>query len=65
MNPASINHVQSTLACYSSYIVDDDVFYLFLLKQQPAHQYIPIGYFPLGIKESTCDDITIMSLMVL
>jgi hypothetical protein len=40
-------------------------FYLFLQKQQPAHRYIPIGYVPPGIKESTCDDATIMSLMVL
>ena len=45
---------------------NDDVFYLFLQKQQPAQRYIPIGYFPPpGIKESTCDDTTIMSLMVL
>ena len=40
-------------------------FYLFLQKQQPAHRYIPIGYFPPGIKESTCDDATIKCLMVL
>ena len=36
--------------------VDDDDLYLFLHKQQPAQRYIPIGYVPPGIKESTCDD---------
>ena len=44
---------------------DDDDFDLFLQKQQPAQRYIPIGYVPPGIKGSTCDDATIMSLMVL
>jgi hypothetical protein len=43
---------------------DDDEVFLFLQKQQPAHRYIPIGYASPGIKESTCDDATIMSLMV-
>ena len=29
-----------------------------------AYRYIPAGYFPLEIEESTCDDADIMSLMV-
>jgi hypothetical protein len=29
------------------------------------HNQIPIGYVTPGIKKSTCDDATIMSLMVL
>jgi hypothetical protein len=42
----------------------DDVFYLFLQKQQLGYRYISNGYLPLEIKESTCDDATITSLMV-
>jgi hypothetical protein len=44
---------------------DDDDFHLCLQKQQPTHRYIPIGYVPPGITESTSDDATIMSLVVL
>jgi len=47
------------------HLCDDDDLYFFFQKQQAAQRYIPIGYFPLGINESTCDDATIMSLMVL
>ena len=32
-----------------------------IINTQPAHRYIPIGYSPRGINESTCDDATIMS----
>jgi hypothetical protein len=41
---------------------DEDVFFLFLQKQQPAHRYIPIAYIPPGIKESTFDDATIITI---
>jgi hypothetical protein len=39
----------------------------FVLQEQIklAHRYIPIGYFPPGIKENTRDDATIMSTHVL
>jgi hypothetical protein len=41
---------------------NDDIFYLFLHKQQIAYRFIPTVYLPLEIEENTCDDAVIMPL---
>ena len=43
--------------------LDDDDGLVVLAEKQLDYRYIPTGYLALVIKESTCEDATIMSLM--